>query len=187
MENWHTKGNNSKGENEMKKILVVVLILVILSTSFATVAFAEPGDKDDKQEARDEKKADREQAKADREAKKEEWKAAFETNKLARQQIKEATKAEIQAQREITKQYKLELQALRQEIENLPEEERAAYADQLQEMRDQIKDAQGYILEIRADGVDAKLELSPSSVTPTSEEPSDDEVDEAVDLIDSFE
>ena len=59
----------------------------------------------------------------------------------------------------------------------MPEDERALYADQIAEMRNQIKDAQGYILQIRFEGQDAKFHLSPSYVT-SAQRPASEVVEE---------
>ena len=170
----------------MKKTLVILLILSLLTVGFMGTALAGPntvkqGDKqEEKQELRDENKAEREAAKAEREAAKEAWKEEFNANKLSRTELKAATKAQIQEQKEITKMYKLQLQTLMQEIENLPEEEQALYADQINQLRTQIKEAQGYVLQIRFEGQEAKFMLSPSFVTPAQRPVPEEEVVEEV-------
>lgn len=172
----------------MKKILVVVLALTILTSIFSGAALADPGTNADKQaekqEERDAAKAEREAAKAEREALKEQWKAEFELNKLSRTELRVATKEQIKAQREVVAEYKLQLRTLRQEIENLSDEEKALYDDQIAQLRTQIKEAQGYVLQIRFEGQDAKSLLSPSYVTPAQRPvPVVEEVEEVVEEV----
>lgn len=164
----------------MKKLVVILCVLLVLTSVFAGAALADPGNSSDKQQDKEERQAEREAEKAEREAEreaakaereeaKELWKAEFEANKLARQELKIATKMQIAEQREIVNEYKKQLQALMQEIEDLPEEERALYEDQINELRTLFKDAQGYVLQIRFEGLEAKSMLSPSLVTPAQQ------------------
>ena len=88
----------------MKKFLVVVIILAMLTSAFAGTVLADPdtgADKQtEKQEEHDAKMAEKEAAKEEREAKKAELKAGFEENKLARKELQTATKEQIKEQLE---------------------------------------------------------------------------------------
>ncbi|MBN2878645.1 MAG: hypothetical protein JXN65_03350 [Clostridia bacterium] len=172
----------------MKKILVVLLILAVLSSVFAGAALADPGKNADKQQEKKEELAEKKEAreveKAEREEQREEWKSDFEANKLERTELRLATKEQIKEQRQLVAEYKEQLRVLRQEIENLPEEEQALYAEQLEQLRTQVKDAQGYVLQIRKEGQDAKFQLSPSYVTPAQRPvPEVEVVDEVIEEV----
>ena len=65
----------------------------------------------------------------------------FGLNKLSRTELRVATKEQIKEQREVVAEYKLQLRTLRQEIENLSDEEKALYDDQIAQLRTQIKEA----------------------------------------------
>lgn len=185
-----------EGDKKMKKLVLILCVLFILTSVFAGAVFADPDndsqqskedrevEKAEREAEREAAKAEREAAKAAREAEKEQWKAEFDANKLARKELQEATKAQIAEQREIVKEYKTQLQAFMQEIEGLPEEERALYEDQINELRQQFKDAQGYVLQIRHDGLQTKHVLSPSYVTPAQQPvPEVETVEEVVDVV----
>lgn len=180
----------------MKKLLVTFLSIVLLLTLFATVAFAEAGnDKpnngkstEQKQEKKDEQDAKKDAIKErieERKEAREVLKADFQARTIEHKELREATKTQLQEQRQLVLQYKEQLQSCIADIEGLTPEERAEYADELLTLRQEVRNAHKQQLEIREAYKAEIKEIFPGvrvGQAPSSEEVEDVVVDVLGDL-----
>jgi putative lipase involved disintegration of autophagic bodies len=143
----------------MKKILLSLLIIMLITCLIIPVALAGKSKSNNsnkpatqKQEVRQnksqEKKVTNKERLESRKSARKEKKAAFEKSQLERQELKKATKETLEKQRNIIRRYKIELHKLNQQLKGMSQDERTEYAEEIKSLRQQIKDAQKYRLEI---------------------------------------
>lgn len=174
----------------MKKILVALLVVLLLMTMFAPLAFAQEGNNRDndnkptaeeKQEAKSERQEKKDAIKTrieERKAVREKKMTAFRERMLQRKELREASKEELKAQRVLVQEVKLQLKDLRASLEGLTDEERAAYHDEIVALRQSIKDTHKQKLEIARAYREQIKEIFPG--VRTDQAPTVPEVEEAV-------
>ena len=182
----------------MRKLLFVLLALTFVIAVFAPVAFADSDKEKDNgknSEAWQEKKDEQEAKKEEQEAKKEEQQAQVEERKeeqaqlkeeftermMERAELKDATKEQLKEQRELVLEYKNQLKLLKEELEGLTEEERLLYADEIEALMLQIRQAHKNQLEIMKASKDEIKEILPG--VRVGNPPSEEEVEEVIEEV----
>ncbi len=182
----------------MKKFLVVLIVLTMVMTLFIPTALADPNkdkpDKPDKgkgSEQQEEKKQEQEEKKLeiqerveDKKQEHAQLKEEFQERMLERAQLREATKTQLQEQRQLVNEYKQQLKEFMQQLEGLTEEELLAYADEIAELKLQIKTAQKNQLEIRKAANAEIKEILPG--VRVGQVPTEEEVEEVIATLDDL-
>jgi hypothetical protein len=179
----------------MKKMLIAVLAVLLIGTSFVPVVFADPGNNPNK-DKQAEKKAEQAEKKAEQAERKEEVKERIEERKQEREEIKEdfqirmeerkeikeTSKEQLKNQRQVVLEYKLQLQELKLKLADLTEEEREQHKDELEALMLQVKQAHRAQLEI-ARAYRAEIKEILPGVRAGQELPSEEEVQDAAKVL----
>ncbi len=176
----------------MKKFLVALLVLTMIIALFIPAALADPDkdktnngksteqkeQKEEKKQEQEEKKLENQQRVDEKKQEHAELKEEFQARMLERAELREATKTQLKEQKQIVAEFKQQLKEFKQELEGLSEEERLQYADQLEELKLQIRSAQKNNLEIRKAAHEEIKEILPG--VRVGQAPTEEEVEEVI-------
>lgn len=133
----------------MKRFLILLLVVTLVFSFAAPVAYADKGGNKGGNKGNNGKSAEAAEKNEARKQARLELKLDFEDRKAAREELRTMRKEQLREQRELTKTYKKALGQMLEDIEDLPEDEQAAYAEEIANLRDQIREAQMYTLQIK--------------------------------------
>jgi hypothetical protein len=178
----------------MKKFLITLLIVLVISTTSMPVVFAakksgnakpdKPGQSQSKEKKNNGKKDEVQIRNTERKMQMAEAKALFEARKLSRAQLRNERKENLKEQHELVKEYKRELRDLLLELEGMIEEERTEHAEEIAALKLQVEDAQKYQLELKSFYKDSIKDIFPGMIP--GETPTEEDIEEVVEVIEDI-
>ncbi len=169
----------------MKKIITILAVVALVSgMAFAAVSAQGPqggGGSDNGNTATGQAGSDSTQSKNTEMNQRFE---GFAQNKYNASELGTKTRNQLENQRRITSEFKHELKQMHESYQNMGEEQRAMLGDEIEALRNQIKEAQRYALQINTAQKEQARNLVGECVAAGA--PDEGEVEEALELVDEL-
>lgn len=179
----------------MKKILLVLLVISVMLSLIVTTAIAEGSQASNpstvqqgmqsttqtgtQQGARTTTQADAQSGA--QQGQMNQYQNRFEENKLDAEQLRTQTRAQLDEQYQLTYEYKAQLRIMNQTYCNMSEQERAANAENIENLMQQVREAQRYTLQISF--ATQKQARNLYTCVEQNGIPAEEEVEEVIDMI----